>query len=182
MIGQVEKTSEFYEQIVYINRVKAKLTNVYGESPKATVITFGCQQNVSDSEKLKGMLFSMGYTIVEDMEEADFIIFNTCAVRGHAEDRVYGNIGKVKALKKDKPDLIAAVCGCMAQQQSVADKIKKSYPYIDLVFGTQVFHRLPFPSYTPLKKAKKKDILSDVLNVGITYFHGPSPGNYRRRK
>ena len=63
MIGQVEKTSEFYEQIVYINRVKAKLTNVYGESPKAMVITFGCQQNVSDSEKLKGMLFSMGYTI-----------------------------------------------------------------------------------------------------------------------
>ena len=155
MIGQVEKTSEFYEQIVYINRVKAKLPTIYGESPKAMVITFGCQQNVSDSEKLKGMLFSMGYTIVEDMEEADFIIFNTCAVRGHAEDRVYGNIGKVKALKKDKPDLIAAVCGCMAQQQSVADKIKKSYPYIDLVFGTQVFHRLPEFIYKRLSGSKR---------------------------
>ena len=155
MIGQVEKTSEFYEQAGYINRVKSRLSSVYGENPKAMVITFGCQQNVSDSEKLKGMLFAMGYTIVEDMEDADFIIFNTCAVRGHAEDRVYGNIGKVKALKKEKPNLIAAVCGCMAQQQSVADKIRKSYPYIDLVFGTQVFHRLPEFIYKRLSGSKR---------------------------
>jgi len=155
VIGQVEKTSEFYEQAGYINRVKSRLSSVYGENPKAMVITFGCQQNVSDSEKLKGMLFAMGYTIVEDMEDADFIIFNTCAVRGHAEDRVYGNIGKVKALKKEKPNLIAAVCGCMAQQQSVADKIRKSYPYIDLVFGTQVFHRLPEFIYKRLSGSKR---------------------------
>lgn len=131
------------EQRSYIRRISAKLNEIYGVLPKACVITFGCQQNVSDSEKLKGMLFACGYTITEEINEADFIIFNTCAVRGHAEDRVYGNIGKVKALKKAKPRLIAAVCGCMAQQQSVADKIKKSYPYIDLVFGTQMFHRLP---------------------------------------
>lgn len=131
------------EQSVYADRVKNKIIDYYGYAPKAMVVTFGCQQNVSDSEKLKGMLSAMGYSFTENEEEADFIIFNTCAVRGHAEDRVYGNIGKVKALKKNKPKLIAAVCGCMAQQQTVADKIKKSYPYIDLVFGTQVFHRLP---------------------------------------
>lgn len=155
MLEETKKTSEFYEQIGYINRVKARLNSVYGDNPKAAVITFGCQQNVSDSEKLKGMLFAMGYTIVEDMENADFVIFNTCAVRGHAEDRVYGNIGKIKALKKERPNLIAAVCGCMAQQQSVADKIKKSYPYIDLVFGTQVFHRLPEFIYKRLSGSKR---------------------------
>jgi len=74
---KAEKASEFYDQIGYINRVQGMLSGVYGECPKAAVITFGCQQNVSDSEKLKGMLFGMGYTIVEDMSEADFIIFNT---------------------------------------------------------------------------------------------------------
>ena len=142
-------------QLGYAKRVLSLLPTVYGANPKACVVTFGCQQNVSDSEKLKGMLFAMGYTIVEDMEDADFIIFNTCAVRGHAEDRVYGNIGKVKALKKEKPNLIAAVCGCMAQQQSVADKIRKSYPYIDLVFGTQVFHRLPEFIYKRLSGSKR---------------------------
>ena len=137
------KNPIYAQQEGYAKRVRTKLAERYEYLPKAVVVTFGCQQNVSDSEKLKGMLVSMGYTMTEIWEEADFIIFNTCAVRGHAEDRVYGNIGKVKKLKKDNPKLIAAVCGCMAQQQSVADKIKKSYPYIDMVFGTQVFHRLP---------------------------------------
>lgn len=133
----------FTEQAVFAERVSKKVLNYYGYSPKATVITFGCQQNVSDSEKLKGMLSLMGYSITDQENEADFIIFNTCAVREHAQDRVYGNIGKVKQLKKNNPKLIAAVCGCMAQQDIVAEKIKKSYPYIDIVFGTQVFHRLP---------------------------------------
>ena len=139
----------------YIHKISVLLPSVYGDSPKACVVTFGCQQNVSDSEKLKGMLFACGYTITEDINEADFIIFNTCAVRGHAEDRVYGNIGNVKALKKGKPNLIAAICGCMAQQQSVADKIKKSYPYMDIVFGTQMFHRLPEFIYKRLNGSKR---------------------------
>ena len=170
MLKISEKTSGYIEQEVYAKRVRSFICDVYGKAPKATVITFGCQQNVSDSEKLKGMLCSMGYSITEEWNEADFIIFNTCAVRGHAEDRVYGNIGKVKQLKKEKPNLIAAVCGCMAQQQSVADKIKKSYPYIDIVFGTQVFHRLPEFVYNRLKGSKRifelelpnEDIVEDI--------------------
>ncbi len=139
----------------YINKIKSVLPSVYGKEPKACVVTFGCQQNVSDSEKLKGMLWACGYTITEAWEEADFIIFNTCAVRGHAEDRVYGNIGKVKALKKEKPNLIAAICGCMAQQQSVAEKIKKSYPYMDFCIGTQNFHKLPEFIYKRLNGGKR---------------------------
>jgi len=125
------KSLAFAEQEVYMERVSKQLALVFEYVPKACVITFGCQQNVSDSEHIKGMLVKMGYTLTENEKEADFILFNTCAVREHAQDRVYGNIGKVKQLKKDNPKLMAAVCGCMAQQQSVADKIKKSYPYID---------------------------------------------------
>lgn len=149
------ETSVFAEQEVYIRRVAAMLSEIYEKVPKACVITFGCQQNVSDSEHLKGMLCKMGYTLIDDESKADFIIFNTCAVREHAQDRVYGNIGKVKQLKKDNPKLLAAVCGCMAQQQTVADKIKRSYPYIDIVFGTQVFHRLPEFIYKRLKGSKR---------------------------
>lgn len=140
-VGQ--NVNSFDEQNVFAKRVKSLAYKRYGYIPKAIVITFGCQQNVSDSEHIKGMLGVMGYTMTDDINEADFIIFNTCAVREHAEDRVYGNIGKVKQIKKDRPKTIAAVCGCMAQQQIVADKIKKSYPYIDIVFGTQVSHKLP---------------------------------------
>lgn len=127
----------------YNSAAAAKLSEVYGRSAAACVITFGCQQNVSDSERLKGMLSQLGCSLTEEPENADIIIFNTCAVREHAEDRVYGNIGKTKRLKKEKPNLLIAVCGCMAQQEIVAEKIKKSYPYVDMVFGTQVQHRLP---------------------------------------
>ena len=131
------------EQSIYAARAAALAARKYGESPKACVVTFGCQQNVSDSERMKGMLVRSGYTLTENMSEAHFILFNTCAVREHAEDRVYGNIGTTKALKNANPEIIVAVCGCMAQRQSVADKIKRSYPYVDMVFGTQVQHRLP---------------------------------------
>ena len=136
-----EKT-HFSEQIEYIQKVKVLAENIYG-APKACVNTYGCQQNVSDSEHFKGMLIEMGYTITENVEEADFVLFNTCAVREHAEDRVYGNIGTMKKLKAARKNIIIAVCGCMAQQQKVADRIKKSYPYVDLVFGTHVIHKLP---------------------------------------
>ncbi len=155
MQNTADTNSVYLEQFKYITALRDKLSDYYGYTPKATVITFGCQQNVSDSEKLKGILVSAGYTLTENESETDFIIFNTCAVRGHAEDRVYGNIGKVKALKKANPKLIAAVCGCMAQQEIVAEKIKKSYPYIDLVLGTQVFHRLPEFIYNRISGSKR---------------------------
>ena len=97
------------EQGAYAVRAAALALKLYKKTPKACVITFGCQQNVSDSERLKGMLVKCGYVITEDMSDAQFIIFNTCAVREHAEDRVYGNIGTTKALKKANPDIIVAV-------------------------------------------------------------------------
>ena len=111
--------------------------------PLAFVHTYGCQQNVADSEKLKGMLLQMGCALTESKEDADIIIFNTCAVREHAEDRVFGNVGALKALKRQKPSLLIALCGCMMEQEHIAEKIYKSFPYVGLVFGTHVIHRFP---------------------------------------
>lgn len=111
--------------------------------PMACVRTFGCQQNVSDSEHIKGMLAEMGFAFTEEPEEADLILFNTCAVREHASDRVFGNVGALKHIKARHPHVLIAVCGCMVQQPHVAEKFKESYPFVGLVFGTHVIHRLP---------------------------------------
>ncbi len=147
-------TSYPAEQAAYAERVK-RLIYSSDKQPKACVVTYGCQQNVSDSQRLKGMLGLMGYAMTEDTAEADFIIFNTCAVRGHAEDRVWGNVGATKQLKRQNKNLLVAVCGCMVQQQSAADRFKASYPYVDIVFGTQVFHRLPEFIYKRLSGGKR---------------------------
>ena len=152
-------------QTEYAKRVFSIAIERYGASPKAAVITFGCQQNVSDSERLKGMLVSMGYSITETLENADFIIFNTCAVREHAEDRVYGNIGMTKKIKQEIPNTVVAVCGCMVQQETVAERIKKSYPYVDIVMGTHVLHRLPEFLYKRLNGSPRIFELSQEDNT-----------------
>ncbi len=113
------------------------------ERPLAFVRTFGCQQNVSDSEHIKGMLEEMGFGFTEEAGEADFILFNTCAVREHAEDRVFGNVGALKAYKRRRPHLLIAVCGCMVQQPHNSARLREHYPFVGLVFGTHVLHRLP---------------------------------------
>ncbi len=115
----------------------------YPRRPLACVRTFGCQMNVSDSEKIKGVLELIGYGMTEDVESADFIIFNTCAVRDHAEQRVLGNIGALKRLKAENPGLLIAICGCMPQRPEVIERIRRSYHYIDIAFGTNMIHRLP---------------------------------------
>ena len=158
------------EQTAYAERVKKLAYKIYGKTPLACVVTFGCQQNVSDSERLKGELSEMGYGLTDDINEAQFIIFNTCAVREHAEDRVYGNVGVTKALKKQNPNIIVAVCGCMAQRQSVADKIKRSYPYVDMVLGTQVQHRLPEFIYKRLSGSGRifeLELLNEEIPEGV---------------
>ncbi len=108
-----------------------------------TIETYGCQMNEHDSEKLAGMLEGLGYIWTDNKEKADLILFNTCCVRKHAEERVYGNIGMLKALKQYKPDIILGVCGCMMQQKGVAQDIKKRFPFIDLIFGTHNLQNLP---------------------------------------
>ncbi len=150
----------------YSDRVKEILPTLYSHKPLACINTYGCQQNVSDSEKIKGILEAMGYALTEDYTQADFVLFNTCAVRGHAEDRVFGNIGRTKQLKKDKGGVLVAVCGCMAQQQIICDKIKKSYPYVDMVFGTHHIQKLPEYIYKRLTGSGRIfDISTDFNEV-----------------
>ncbi len=115
----------------------------YDTPPMAYVHSYGCQQNVNDGEKIKGVLADVGFGICDKLEDADLILFNTCAVREHAEDRVFGNVGALKRLKAVNPRLIIGICGCMTQQQSVVDKLRKSYPFVDLVFGVNGIDTLP---------------------------------------
>lgn len=107
------------------------------------VETFGCQMNVRDSETIKGELIEMGYSEAADKEDADLILFNTCCVRDHAEKRLMGNIGALKDLKDHKPGLIIGICGCMMQQEGIANKLLRRFPHVSLIFGTNVLHRLP---------------------------------------
>ena len=105
--------------------------------------TYGCQMNVRDSETIAGLLQSLGMTRAASMQEADFILFNTCCVRDHAERRVFGNVGFTRMIKEERPNVVIAVCGCMMQQRDVADKLFNRFPFVDLVFGTHVLHKLP---------------------------------------
>ena len=121
-----------------------EINEIYGgRSRLAYVRSFGCQLNVSDGEKIKGLLSEMGFGFTEDENVADLIILNTCAVRESAEDRVFGIVGSMKKLKELKPSLIIGIAGCMTAQSHIAEKIKKSYPQVDLVLGTSAINGLP---------------------------------------
>lgn len=133
---------ELNEQKMYSQKVRSAL-HVCFEQPLAYVHSYGCQQNVSDGEKLKGMLEEMGYGFTDDTGSASLILFNTCAVRENAVERVFGNVGALKHLKKKNPDLIIAVCGCMVQQEETAKRIKSTFPFVDIIFGTHVLHTFP---------------------------------------
>ena len=126
----------------YIQKIK-EIINKFDFPKLCYVHSFGCQQNVSDGEKILGLLSSLGYGITNDINNADIIIYNTCAVRENAEQKVYGMIGELKHIKEKKPDLIIGICGCMAQEEKTAIKIKTSYKQVDLVFGTHAMSELP---------------------------------------
>lgn len=134
---------ETQRQLAYIEKVKEyvrKLENALGHKPTCCVTTFGCQMNARDSEKLAGILEKAGYELIED-EDADFVIYNTCTVRDNANQRVYGRLGHLNSLKKKNPHKKIALCGCMMQEPSVIEKIKKSYRFVDLIFGTHNIYK-----------------------------------------
>ncbi len=147
---------EMRKQREYTELVRAILSAKYPtKKPLAFVHTYGCQGNVADSERIKGQLREMGYGFTENKEEADFVLFNTCAVREHAEDRVFGNVGALKPIKNQNKDMIIALCGCMMQQKHVSERIKRSYPYVNIVFGTFAIHRVPELVYKNLRSGKR---------------------------
>ena len=132
-----------YQDFTELDRVIDEIGNYYDHAPAAYVHSFGCQQNVNDGEKIKGVLQQAGYSLTDRAEGADLVVFNTCAVREHAQQRVYGNIGALKPLKAANPKMLIAIGGCMVQQREVVDKLKQSYPYVDVVFGVNAIDRLP---------------------------------------
>ncbi len=167
MPAKIKKVSEeeLKTQKQFAHKVNELTSKRYQSKPLACVVTYGCQQNVADSEHIKGMLETMGYGFTEERTQAKLIIFNTCAVREHAEDRVFGNVGALKKYKLANPDVVIALCGCMMQQQHIAEKIKKSFPFVDLVFGTHVVYKVPELIYTALTRKKRVFELPDVDGV-----------------
>jgi tRNA-2-methylthio-N6-dimethylallyladenosine synthase len=147
--------NDIFLQKQFTIKVQSILASRYDKKPLAFVHTYGCQGNVADSERIKGMLSEMGYGFTDKVEEADFVLYNTCAVREHAEDRVFGNVGALKAFKKEKPGMKIALCGCMMQQQHIRDKMFKSYPYVDLVFGTHAIYKFPQLMFEMLSGGKR---------------------------
>ena len=134
--ADVDRQLSFCREIADLNAAR-------GERPLAFVDTYGCQQNEADSERIRGYLQAMGFGFTQDEEEARIIVLNTCAIREHAEQRVLGNLGALVHVKRRHPDQIICVCGCMAQEQHVADKIRQSFRHVDLVFGPQVLWKFP---------------------------------------
>ena len=141
---------EKQQDIIHKIRLENQAAN---KTPLAFVETYGCAQNENDSERICGMLSDMGYGFCDSAEDADLVLYNTCAVRENAELRVFGNLGALKHIKRKKPSMIIGVCGCMMQQEHIAEQIKKKYKHVDMVFGTHVVYRFP-------------QILNDVIASG----------------
>ncbi|MEG1931788.1 MAG: tRNA (N6-isopentenyl adenosine(37)-C2)-methylthiotransferase MiaB, partial [Pygmaiobacter sp.] len=155
-----------YQNFVEQDRAIDTIANYYANPPLAYMHSFGCQQNVNDGERIKGMLVQLGYGLSDKAEGVDLVIFNTCAVREHAEQRVFGNIGALKNLKVANPKMMIAVCGCMVQQKSVIDKIKQSYPYVDIVFGVNGIDKLPWLIAERIK-TRKKVIIDPIERIDL---------------
>ena len=129
--------------ILAVKKANQEKREETGRSPRAYVLTFGCQQNEADSEKLAGLASEMGYEKAAHPDEADLIIVNTCAVREHAEQKALSIVGQYKHLKARNPELVIVMCGCMVTQAFRQNEIKHNYPYVDIVFGASSMFRFP---------------------------------------
>lgn len=161
------------EQVKYINKIKEinseKQSITQTQEYKVYIETFGCSLNENDSEKILGILESSGYTNTFEVNEADFIIFNTCCIRENAENKLFGRLGEVKRYAVE--GVIVSVCGCMMQEPHMVEKIKRSYPYVRLVFGTHTLYKLPENLYNILvsdKENKENKNNKDKQNEKLT--------------
>ena len=169
-----EPSDEHSRELYYIGKLRtliAERSKEAGRQLTACTVTFGCQMNARDSEKLIGILVQSGFAPVET-EEADFVIFNTCTVRDNADQRTFGRLGRISHLKKKNPYMKVAICGCMMQEKGNVDKVRKSYPFVDLIFGTHNIYRFAqylWEVYSTDKKAthiwEKTDQIVENLPV-----------------
>ena len=151
---------ELARQREYMRKVRA-ITDVLTRAPTALVDTFGCQQNVADGEVLSGMLAEMGFEPTDDAGAADVVLLNTCAIREHAEKRVFGSRGELTHTKAANPEQIIVLCGCMAQQKRIADRVRESYRHVDLILGPQAEWRLPELLYGVLTEHTRAVAIDD---------------------
>lgn len=161
----MQENEEIDLQKEYMQKVKTINQN---QNLKYYILTMGCSLNENDSEKMSGMLEEMGYTKTEELEQANFIVFNTCCIRENAEDRLFGKLGEVKKLKKDNQAIIA-IGGCMMQEAHIIEKLKKSYPYVDILFGTHTLHKLPEDIYKKIQTQKR---MEDILDIDGKVYEG----------
>ena len=157
--------TEIEVQKQYIKKVKEFSKN---KNLKYNIFTMGCQLNENDSEKICGMLEEMGYKKTDKPEEANLSIFNTCCVRENAEDKLFGKLGELKRLK-EKNGLMIAIGGCMMQEKHITDKIKESYPFVDILFGTHTLHKFPEDLYKTLEEKTK---LEDIVDIDGKIYEG----------
>lgn len=146
----------------YTARLREINTNAavsLGHRPLACTKTYGCQQNENDTERIRGMLRDCGYGFTDAENDADLVIYNTCAVRENAEQKVFGRLGILKHMKEERPSMITAVCGCMVQQEHITERIKQKYENVDLIFGTHALYKLPELLY---KTVTEKHTVTDI--------------------
>lgn len=155
----IEKQKEYMEKVKKINENKNKMYYI---------LTMGCQLNENDSEKLIGIMEEMGYTKSDDIKNADLYVINTCCVRENAEEKLFGKLGELKKIKENK-NIVIAIGGCMMQEEHITEKIKKSYPFVDVVFGTHTLHKFPEDLYTAITKNKK---VKDVIDIDGEIYEG----------
>ena len=156
--------AELSEQREYESAIRKRFEEREAH-PVALVDTFGCQQNVADGERIAGMLKNMGFSFTQDPHEADVVILNTCAVREHAEQRVFGNLGALTHTKRENPAQVIALCGCMAQEPRVSERVKKSYAHVDLVFGPHALWKFPELLWSVYEKRKRVFAVEDDPGV-----------------
>lgn len=159
MKNEIDAQYEYMEKVNKINT---------GKNLKYAIYTMGCQLNENDSEKICGMLENMGYSKTEEVASADFVIFNTCCVRENAEDKLFGKIGEMKRQKEERGTILA-IGGCMMQEKHIVDKLHKSYPFVDIIFGTHTMHKLPEDIYHILERKNK---IEDVIDIDGEIYEG----------
>lgn len=161
----MQEFEEIQVQKEYIKKVRKLNEN---KNQKYYILTMGCSLNENDSEKICGMLEEMNYTKTTNMDEANFIVFNTCCIRENAEDKLFGKLGETKKFKKAN-NAIIAIGGCMMQEKHIIDKLKASYPYVDILFGTHTLHKLPENLYRKLETSKA---VEDILDIEGKIYEG----------
>ena len=178
MLKAKERTSSFSD-IIYVDNDNSAFLLEYAKGRKYYIRTYGCQANIRDEESMRGLLEGVGFAQTENKNEADIILLNTCAVRENAEDKVYGEIGNLKALKQKNKDLIIALCGCIPEEPEILERILNTYPYVNLVFGThEVYQLLTFIEYV----LKHKERLVAVESKSGEVYEGMPVSRSNRYK